>query len=442
MPTTSIGGLSSGLETASIIEQLMLLEATPQRKLKTNLSTEQSTLKVLQNLNARVAALATQAAALSDAGGWTSLKATSSHTGVTLSIPTGTATGSFSVTVNQTAAAHRLSFDQPAAATDVVVAGGTSVVLTTGGTSKTLDTVDGTLAGLAAALNASGTGVSATMVKRDDGSYRLLVEAGTTGAASTFTLTNADSSPLLGGATVQAGTDAAVTVGPDTLHSATNTFAGIIAGVDLTVSAAAVGSTAQVTVSRDASGVKDRVSALVAAVNATLTQIDQLTAYDPATKTAGPLAGDPVVRSLRSDLLASMYPLDGTSLAGVGVQTDRFGKLVLDEAAFAAAYTADPAGVAAQFTGGTVPGFAARVGAVSTSASDRYAGTLTAAVSGRTTQIDRIQEGITAWDRRLELRRNNLERQFTALETALNRMNSQSNWLTSQLGSLTSAQSK
>jgi flagellar hook-associated protein 2 len=37
---------------------------------------------------------------------------------------------------------------------------------------------------------------------------------------------------------------------------------------------------------------------------------------------------------------------------------------------------------------------------------------------------------------RLELRRTTLTRQFTALETALSRMNSQSSWLAGQISSL------
>ncbi|MBW8751948.1 MAG: hypothetical protein JF565_11065, partial [Propionibacteriales bacterium] len=55
--TASISGLVSGLDTASIIDQLMQLETVPQDKLKSNLSTEQTTLKNLQALNAKVAAL-------------------------------------------------------------------------------------------------------------------------------------------------------------------------------------------------------------------------------------------------------------------------------------------------------------------------------------------------------------------------------------------------
>ena len=438
MATASVSGLVSGLDTATIIDQLMQLEAVPQNKLKSNLSVEQTNLKYLQAINAKVAALTTQAQALATPSGWGALTATSSNAAVTVSTTTGTASGTFTFSVGQTAVAHRLTFASTAAGTDTVVSGGTTVKLTENGVTQTLDTGDGTLDGLVKALNGAGTGVSAAAVRLDNGTSRLVVTATQTGAASSFTLTNADGTDLLGGAAVTAGQDASITLGADTIHSATNTFAGVIPGVDITVSAAAVGTSADVTVAQDTSSVTGAVKSLVDAVNATLAQIDSLTAYNTTTKTAGPLAGDSGVRALRDQLLNSIYPADGTSIADIGIQTDRYGKLVFDQATFTAAYAADPAKVAAKFTSGTTDGFAARVATAADAASNKYTGTITAAVTGRGTTISRIQSSIDDWDLRLELRRSSLQRQFTALETAMSQMNSQSNWLAGQIKSLSS----
>ncbi len=438
--TASISGLVSGLDTASIIDQLMQLETVPQDKLKSNLSTEQTTLKNLQALNAKVAALTSQAQALAAGTGWGSLTATSSSAAVTVKTTTGTTSGSFTLTVGQTATAHSLTFAATAAGSDVVVSGGTSVSLTQNGVTQTLDTGNGTLDGLVTALNGPGTGISAAKVRLDDGSYRLVVNATQTGAAAAFTLTNTDGSALLGGATVAAGQDAAITLGADTIHSATNTFTGVIPGVDLTVTSAAVGTSVDVRVAKDSASVTASVKSLVDSVNATLTQIDALTGYDATTKTAGPLAGDAGVRSLRNELLNAIYPADGTSIADVGIQTDRFGKLVFNQDTFTAAYAADPARVTAKFTSGTTAGFAARVAAVADTASNKYTGTITSAITGRGTSITRIQASIDDWDQRLALRRTTLQQTFTALETALSKMNSQSSWLTSQLGALGNSQ--
>jgi flagellar hook-associated protein 2 len=144
------------------------------------------------------------------------------------------------------------------------------------------------------------------------------------------------------------------------------------------------------------------------------------------------------VREVRDRLLSSVFPGDGTSLADLGIQTDRTGRLVLDEAAFKKAYDADPTAVQTRMTAdGT--GFVARVAEAAKAASDRVDGTLTTSITGRNTSIERLNDGIEAWDMRLELRRTTLTRQFTALETALSRMNSQSSWLAGQISSLTTS---
>lgn len=438
MASPTITGLA-GLDTASIIDQLMSVEAQPQNSLKTKLSTQQSTLSNLQDLNSKVAALATQAADLAKASSWAPLKVTSSSDSVTATAGTGTAAGSFDVTVVQTAATHKLTFASAASGTDHVTGSSNQVVVTVGGVAHTIDAGDGSLSGLVSGLNQAGTGVKASTVRLDDGTQRLVVQAATSGAAASFTLTAADGSDLLGGASVQQGRDAAITVGPDTLHSATNSFTDVLSGVSLTIGGAAVGTTVQVNVSTDTSAVQDKVKSLVDAVNTALSTIDKLTAYDPTTKSAGPLVGDPAVRSLRDALLNAVYPGDGTSMAGMGLQTDRSGKLVFDPTAFAAAYAANPDKVASSFTAGTQAGFAQRVNVVAAAASDPYTGTLTASVTGQNSSIKGLQDSIADWDTRLTLRRTALQQQFTAMETALNQMNSQSSWLSGQINSLSSS---
>ncbi|WP_248580350.1 flagellar filament capping protein FliD [Nocardioides sp. InS609-2] len=435
MATSSISGLASGLDTAGIVSQLMQLEATSQNRLKTKLTTEQSTLKSIQDLNAKFAALATAAGALSKPGALSPLKVTSSHEGVTVNAANGSTAGSLTLRVDQVASAHNLRFATTAATSDVVVSGGTTVSLTINGATKTLDTGDGTLGGLVKALNASGTGVRASALRLDDGSFRLSVQAATTGAASAFTLTNSDGTALLGGATVVAGQDAQIAVGSDTIHSATNTFTGLLPGIDVTVASKAVGETVTLDIASDPTAARDRAKGLVDQVNELLTQLDKLTSYDPITKKSGAFAGNSTIRDLRNQLLGAVYPGGGTTMVGVGVQTDRSGKLVFDATAFDKSYAADPAATSAAFSGTSPAGLAKRLESLGKAASDRTDGTLTSVANGSSAQIDRLKDSIASWDTRLDLRRQNLTRQFTALETALSRLNSQSNWLSGQLGS-------
>jgi flagellar hook-associated protein 2 len=131
----------------------------------------------------------------------------------------------------------------------------------------------------------------------------------------------------------------------------------------------------------------------------------------------------------------SIYPTNGTSLASLGIQTTRDGKLTFDAAKFTTAYNADPTAVAEKFTT-EGNGFAARLEKVAKAASNSTTGTVTSAITGRKSEIKRLNENIDSWDLRLELRRTTLERQYTALETAMSSMTSQSSWLTAQIDSL------
>jgi flagellar hook-associated protein 2 len=444
MATASISGLASGLDTATIIEQLMQLEAAPQTRLKARVTSEQSAVDAMQGLNAKLAALTTQTAGMSDHSGWAVFTTGSSNPKVTVTATSAARPASFSVQVDQTALAHRLEFTAPVGLTAAGTVPTSVRVDRLDGTAPQDLTTDGTLSGLVDAINdpANKTGLSATAVQVSPGQYRLLVESTATGAAGDFTLTDAATGgPLLGGQTVRAGRDAQITLGSSiTITSASNTIKDVAPGVSLTLAPDASGSS-DVTVTRDAKTVSGKVKGLVDAVNDILSSIDALTAYDPTNQTTGKLSGESSVRELRGALLDRVFPADGSSLASLGIQTDRSGKLVFDQTAFESAYAADPAAVEARFTTpGT--GFVDRLHSLSDRASNSLTGTLTQTITGRKDAIRTLNDDIADWDTRLQLRRDTLTRQYTALEVALGQMNSQSSWLAGQISSLSGGNSQ
>ncbi|CAM3668913.1 flagellar filament capping protein FliD [Nocardioides zeicaulis] len=436
----SVSGLGSGLDTASIIDQFMQLEAASQTRLKSRQTTEKAVLTALQSLNTKLSSLATKASDLGKPAAWNTVTATSSEAKVALTATSAAGPGAFAVRVDQTAATHRLEL---ASTVGMSTAGTvpTSVRLDRLDGSTPLDlTTDGTLKGLVTAINdpANATGLRATAVKVGTDAYRLVVESSASGAEQDFTLAGTDGSDLLGGATVRAGRDAKVTVGDTVVATSTsNTFNDLVPGVTLTLAAdTPVGTTSQVSLTRDATTATSTLKGLVDAINSVIADIDTQTKVS-GTGTRGALAGDGTVLSVRDRLLGSVFPGNGTSLADLGVQTDRYGKLVLDEAKFTKAYAADPTAVQNRLTAAG-SGFVTKVADAAKRASDRVDGTLTSSITGRTTSIKRLDDDISAWDLRLELRRTALTRQFSAMETALNQMNSQSSWLSGQISSLPS----
>lgn len=439
--TSSIGGLASGLDTASIINQLMTLEAASQTKLKSQVTTEQSKVTALQKLNTALQSLATAAKdmAAPTTGTWSTLKATSSNTGVGVTATSAASPGGFTVTVGQTALTHQVAFTDAHARTDAVTGATTSVVLKRAGEADLeIDTAHGTLEELAAAINAADAGVRATLVRTGSSGgvdqFRLLVESSATGAAQAFELTDSAGTALLGGATVRAGRDASIDIGGITATSTSNTFADVVPGVTITLGPSATG-TADLAVTRDTDGRSAAAKGFVDQLNAILTQVGTLTSN--TTDAKGTLAGDSTLRRVAGALQDAVFPPDGTSMAKFGIQVDRYGKVTFDADKFAESYQADPVATTAAFTGSG--GFAARVEAVAKAASDKYDGSVTNAITTHTSTISRLNASIEKWDDRLELRRATLERQYTALEKALSQLNSQSSWLSSQLDALSAS---
>ena len=441
MASSSISGLASGLDTAAIIDQLMRLEASSQASLKSRQTTTQSVISALRQLNTDTTLIASSAGRLAKAETWQTLHGTATGTGVSVAVTSSATPSTFSFTVDRLAATHQLGFAEATGLDDVVA--GSTVKITHGSTVTEIDTGTGSLRDVVAAINAKteDTGVRATAIKVADGSYRLVAESTQTGAASAFTLTDGDGAALLGGATVRAGQDAQISLGLGiTATSSTNTFTDLTPGVTVTLDpSTAIGSSSTVTVAQSSAAVVSSVSALVDQINALLTKIDNQTAGKTSTTSAGVLAGDATARTLRGQLLETVFGDGTSSLAAYGIQTDRFGKLVFDAEKFKAAHAADPAGVAAKFTAGATPeerGWAARVETVAKLATDAYTGTITTAITGHTTTVDRLEKSIEGWDVRLEMRRKTLERQYTALETALASLQSQSSWLAGQIANL------
>jgi flagellar hook-associated protein 2 len=101
-----------------------------------------------------------------------------------------------------------------------------------------------------------------------------------------------------------------------------------------------------VAVTRDDAAVADGVVQLVGLANALLTQIAKHTKYDAATRTAGLLGGDPMVRRLATDVRSAITGVvAGSSLAvaaNIGIVTKRDGTMEVDRQRLLDALAADP----------------------------------------------------------------------------------------------------
>ncbi len=454
----SVDGLVSGMDTTTLVSQLLQAEARPQLALKTKLAASQTAASAYRTVNNTFAAVRAAAEAAMKPASWTPAKATSSSPTVSVTAGAGAAPGSLTFTVGSLASAHSVYRTDPTW-TDPAAAGalGDLPVYAADGTTLrgTIAVGSGSLTDAAAAINASSHGLSATVVKTDSGAYTLTVTAKKTGAANAFRLGSVGDFP-----TINAATDAKLTVGtPGAGYSVTsesNTFASFMPGVTITAGKDSLGAEVSVEVAPDPDAVATKVQALVDAVN---TAIDTVKTYTNNTKgSTAALKGDFNVNQLAGRLLdAVSFAVEAVDAGGfdrspksVGFSLGRDGKVAFDKTQFLAALADDP-GLAERIVAGraagtapdgsavaAVTGIAGRVLGVSRGASDSGTGPLLRMAEAQDAMGKDIQNRIDAWDRRLVKRKEMLTRQFSAMETALSSLRNQSTWLAGQINSLPS----
>ena len=106
MVSLSVDGLVSGLDTTSLVSQLVAAEALPQTRLKTQLTTTQAAATAYRAVNSKVDAVRTAAEALTADGLAAARTANSSATSVSASATSTAVTGSrLSLTVESLASA-------------------------------------------------------------------------------------------------------------------------------------------------------------------------------------------------------------------------------------------------------------------------------------------------------------------------------------------------
>jgi len=464
-------GLISGIDYDSMITQLMQIEANPQTLLKGRLSAAQKDAAAYRDINTTFAGLLTAAQALtSDDGIVSARSATSSSSAVTASAGTTAVPGSSaSFTVAKLATAQtsvsKATWSSRTADVRTQQPGWPLTVPDeTGVSAGSIDVPAGaTLNDAAAAINKSGFGLSATVLQLSPTQFKLQVASSTTGADSKFRLQAPGEDATTAGSafTTTDPSDAQITIGGSLVAtSSSNTFSELATGLSVTVSATSATPTT-VTVGTDTKAVTDKVQALVTAANAVLDKIGQYT--DTTAGTTAVLKGNFDLTNLANQVLQTVSTAvtgggatSGTngSVSTAGIQLTREGRLTFDASVFQAKLAADPA-VVQRLLGGSVDagtdgktgsvddavatdGLAARLQVLAQRASDSTSGLLTSLAKGQDSIGSDLQDQIDSWDLRLQLRKDALTAQFSAMETVLGTLQSQGNWLAGQINSLPS----
>ncbi|HEX5203644.1 flagellar filament capping protein FliD [Paractinoplanes rhizophilus] len=472
--TSSVDGLVSGLSTSSLISQLMTVEAQPQTRLKSKVTTAQTAVTSYQSVNAKAAAVKSAGDAISQLSTWRSIKATSSSPSVTATTSNNLNATTGSLTFNVTALATKQFTSLPVDTTiedkgvdannkpvkgPIDITDSTKITVTKGvfdnlgnptGDTTTVDidiTADRSAAGIAKAINAANTGLSAYVMKTGDNAGVLQISSTATGTANGFVISGLEDAGLGPASSTTWAEDASIKVtggGGSTyeLTSSSNTFTGLMAGVTLTVSKVEDGVTVEV--ANDSDAIADKFQAMVDAANAALAEIGTQTAYDASTKKGSPLTGDFAVREMSQKILSLISrgvdwspekkatpPIDVSgeihTLRDLGIQLDSTGQLSFDRAAFLNTYTSDP---------GRAQKAGIRFGDTVEALGDSMTTNIKSIILNRNNEISTINDQISNWDVRLAARREALQKEYSDLEVALGKLKDQSNWLAGQLAGL------
>jgi flagellar hook-associated protein 2 len=455
-----LSGIASGIDTASIVQQLMDVERAGETRLQLRQSSIAGQKTALTGIASKLAALKTAADTLRSANTWKQTQAVSSSDGsrVTVTKTGGAGSGGHSIQVDRLAASAQRAFSfagAPGAAStlELTADGGTTVKvdIAAGATAQTIaDQLNARDDVPVYAAVAGGQLVLSSRTTGDEGTFTV---GGTLVTGGTLTETSSKLTEL----DAQYHLDGETTV----RTSASNNVDDAVAGLRIGLKAVTT-SPVSVTVdspSLDQDKVKTAIKAFISAYNdvvtTTRTALNEKKVADASTSSdaaKGQLFGDlgltSMLGSLKNGLqgkITGLGTLDDLGDVGIsvpkatgGVSSDdgKAGKLVLDEDALTRALATDWTQVKKLFAGtGTTDGFAKQV----MDFVDKQTGG-SGLLDGRLTSADNqnklLADQLTRMDASLSAKETRLKAQFAAMETALGTMQSQQAWLTSQIATL------
>ena len=458
----NFGGLASGLDTNSIVDQLMALERIPQNRLRLRQSQIDARKEALSDIATRLRNLKNAAADLKSPTLWLDTQSVdvNDSTKIAATRMGPAATGSYQVQVTSMASSWQRWYSYtPQANEKTIDIGGRSYIIG----------ADADITSVANLINSDAEGVVyASAVTNSDGTQSLALSSRKTGesALNDFSITGNGSGRFteIAGKFLQ-GTNAEGTVAGKIFDQATNVISDMIPGIQLTLKGLTGATPLTVTVGSpapDKAAISAKVKAFVEQYNSTIefvrSKLTEKRVANPesaADAKKGVLYGDTALQGLLSQMriaISNEYvatnPDSMDQLSELGISTGAAigsgtlnqdsiaGKLTFDQAKFDAALAAGVPDVRKLLGGDTsVEGFA--------HALDGLLGPVVNA-GGTIDETLKIQDArkksITDQIRRMEdaiaRKQEMLKRQFAAMETALASSQAQGNWLAGQINAL------
>lgn len=436
MPT--VDGIVSGIETTSIINQLLQVARTPINALESRVATLTTRREKLQELNTLLSTLQTSLESVDAADDLPAFAATSSQPdalGVTAS--GGAFPGGYDIRVDQLATSSLLLSQGFSSADEVLREGTLGITVDSVTTEVEILASEGTNTpqGLAARINSTVLGVHAYVLDTGSGGtpYRLIIEGTATGADHEVTTTLTFGAPggtELALSTQRSALDAQLDIDGIAVSSETNQPQDLLPGLALDLQGTTSGP-ARVTVGRDSDAMAAKVQAVVDAYNAIVDYFDENIGIDADAA----IQGDQTIRTIQrrlQEVLGAGY--GNTEIAGlnsVGLGTAQDGHLEFDAAVFGTAAGAGFDALVDVLTGssGLFGAMYAEVDLVV----DPTTGIVQPRLDSIDSQVEDLGDRITRAEARLEAYETMLRAQFTAMETLLAQYQATGDYLAAML---------
>lgn len=472
MATNPISGMISnltGIDTETIINQLMTVERQPLQSLTNKKAAFDAKITAYGNLSSALARLKTSLSSLKSASIFGMTASSSDAAVFTASASTSASEGAYNVKVNNVATkqsvySERFNSDGTAVA-DLSSVATQKLKIQVGSATAvevTVDSTNNTLTGIRDAINAAKAGVTASVINDGTG-YRLALSSGTTGASNRIILqvdedndavysetgVESDTTGLsklalnatydadgavTGGITnmtqSQAAVDASLVVDGLTITRSSNTVTDILTGVTLNLLNNSAGKTLTLTVSKDTQKVKDNINGFVGAYNTVMGLARSLVKTTPGKSAL--LAGDSTANSIINRLNSAVTSLyAGASAASLGLSHDKQGNLTLDTKILDSAIKTDLEGVINTFDG--------MAASLEETVTDFINVQIPARNDGLSSSIKGVQRNIESLTIRLQTIEAVYKRQFSALEQTLSQLQASGNFLSQRLAAITNS---
>jgi flagellar hook-associated protein 2 len=437
MSPVTVNGLGSSLDIETIIEEMMSVEKQPKTRLETRQGEVKARESALQSIKTKLEAVESATFALKQPSLWEEVQTiSSSSTAIGAELNGAAGSGGYQVEVSQLARAAQRTYEfNESAEAQTLTIGGKAVELGPGAT----------IADLVSAINSNReTGVSAVAV-----GGKLVLSSRATGAEATIEVGGAGLTEETAKAKV--GLNAIYKVDGTSGESASNVLSEAIPGVTLTIGATTAGATTinvgepAANKTSIAAAIKTFVSAYNSAVEYIEARTSEASVREPKTQeeaNKGNLFGDNSLTDLLSQMRST---LSESGLATLGVSTGApsptvsaesnsvKGLLVFEESKLTALLKENPITAKEAMTGAN--GFVTKLEPIVHQAV-MPGGGIAERISAATAEAAQMREQMTSLEERLALKEERLHSQFSAMETALAKSKSESEWLAGQLSGL------